>query len=233
MTLRKALALSKNTPVVRLLEEITPEAVIEFAQKAGISSPLHPYLSLALGTAEVSLLELTSAYVPFANKGIQVTPSSIVRILDTDGGIVFQNSIHRQSIMSRQDAAIMVDMLKAAVVEGTGKRALQIKKEIAGKTGTTDHYKDAYFIGLSPEIALGVWVGNDDSTTLGPYETGARAALPIWIEYMRAFLEDKPVHYFDIPDGTEMIYIHPDTGKILSQSNPMAVRALIKTKDKP
>jgi penicillin-binding protein 1A len=233
MTLRKALALSKNTPVVRLLEEITPQAVIEFAQKAGISSPLHPYLSLALGTAEVSLLELTSAYVPFANKGIQVTPSSIVRILDTDGGIVFQNSIHRQSIMSRQDAAIMVDMLKAVIVEGTGKRAGQIKKDIAGKTGTTDHYKDAYFIGISPEIALGVWVGNDDSTTLGPYETGARAALPIWIEYMQAFLEDNPVHYFDIPDGTEMIYIHPDTGKILSQSNPMAVRALIKTKDKP
>jgi penicillin-binding protein 1A len=233
MTLRKALALSKNTPVVRLLEAITPEAVIEFAKKAGISSPLHPYLSLALGTAEVSLLELTSAYVPFANKGIKVTPSSIVRILDADGQIVFQHSINRQSIMSRQDAAIMVDMLKAVIVEGTGKRAGHIKKDIAGKTGTTDHYKDAYFIGISPEIALGVWVGNDDSTTLGSYETGARAALPIWIDYMDAFLKDKPVHYFDIPDGTQMIYIHPDTGKILPPGNSMAARALIKTKDTP
>lgn len=233
MTLRKALALSKNTPVVRLLEEIKPKAVIEFAQKAGISSPLHPYLSLALGTAEVSLLELTSAYVPFANKGIQVAPSSIIRILDADGGIVFQNSINRQSIMSRQDAAIMVDMLKAVIIEGTGKRAGHIKKDIAGKTGTTDHYKDAYFVGISPEIALGVWVGNDDATTLGPYETGARAALPIWIDYMEAFLRDKPVQYFDIPDGTQMIYIHPDTGRILSRSNSMAVRALIKTKEKP
>ncbi len=232
MTLRKALALSKNTPVVRLLEEIKPQAVIEFAQKAGISSPLHPYLSLALGTAEVSLLELTSAYVPFANKGIQVTPSSIIRIMDADGGIVFQNSINRQSIMSRQDAAIMVDMLKAVILEGTGKRATHIKKDIAGKTGTTDHYKDAYFIGISPQIALGVWVGNDDATTLGTYETGARAALPIWIDTMEAFLKDKPVHYFDIPDGTKMIYIHPDTGKILSQSDYRAVRALIKTKNK-
>jgi len=233
MTLRKALALSKNTPVVRLLEEIGPKAVIEFAQNAGISSPLHPYLSLALGTAEVSLLELTSAYAPFANKGIQVTPSSIVRITDADGGIVFQNSINRHSIMSRQDAAIMVDMLKAVILEGTGKRAGHIKKDIAGKTGTTDHYKDAYFIGISPQIALGVWVGNDDSTTLGPYETGARAAFPIWIDYMEAFLKDKPVHYFDIPDGTKMIYMHPGTGKILSPSNSLAVRALIKTKDKP
>jgi penicillin-binding protein 1A len=228
MTLRKALALSKNTPVVRLLEQINPKAVIEFAQKAGISSPLHPYLSLALGTAEVSLLELTSAYVPFANKGIQVTPSSIIRITDADGGIVFQNSINRQSIMSRQDAAIMVDMLKAVIIEGTGKRANHIKKDIAGKTGTTDQYKDAYFVGISPQIALGVWVGNDDATTLGPYETGARAALPIWIAYMESFLKDKPVQYFDIPDGTKMIYIHPGTGKILSQSNSMAVRALIK-----
>ncbi len=231
MTLRKALALSKNTPVVRLLEDIKPQAVIEFAQKAGISSPLPPYLSLALGTAEVSLLELTAAYIPFANKGIQVTPSSIVRIMDA-GGIIFQNSINRQSIMSRQDAAIMVDMLKAVIVEGTGKRARHIKKDIAGKTGTTDHCKDANFIGISPQIALGVWVGNDDATTLGPYETGARAALPIWIAYMKAFLKDKPVQYFDIPDGTKMIYIHPNTGKILSQSDSVAVRALIKIKDK-
>jgi penicillin-binding protein 1A len=230
MTLRKALALSKNTPVVRLMEELGPESVIEFAQKAGITSPLHPYLSLALGTAEVSLLELTSAYVPFANKGIQMTPFSIVRIMDADGGILFQNSIHRQSIMSREDAAIMADMLKAVILEGTGKNAGRIKKDIAGKTGTTDHCKDAYFIGISPEIALGVWVGNDDATTLGPYETGSRAALPIWIDTMEAFLRDKPVHYFDIPDGTKMIYIHPDTGKILSPGDAAAVRALIKTR---
>ncbi|MCP4721245.1 MAG: PBP1A family penicillin-binding protein [Desulfobacteraceae bacterium] len=232
MTLRAALALSKNTPVVRLLEEISPEAVIKFAQKAGINSLLHPYLSLALGTSEVSLLELTSAYVPFANKGIQVTPSSIVSIKDADKGIIFQNSITRQSIMSRENAAIMADMLKAVIFEGTGKKANHIKKDIAGKTGTTDQYKDAYFIGISPGIALGVWVGNDDSTTLGPYETGAKTALPIWIDYMEAFLEDKPFQYFDIPDGTKMIYIHPDTGKILSQTNSKAVRALIKTKDK-
>ncbi len=231
MTLRKALALSKNTPVVRLLEEIRPQSVIEFAQKAGISSVLHPYLSLALGTADVSLLELTSAYVPFANKGIQVTPSSIIRIMDADDRIIFQNSVNKQSIMSREDAAVMADMLKAVIFEGTGKKASHIKKDIAGKTGTTDHYKDAYFVGISPEIALGVWVGNDDSTPLGPYETGARAALPIWIDYMEAFLEDKPFQYFDIPDGTKMIHIHPDTGKILSQTNPIAVRALIKTKD--
>jgi len=232
MTLRKALALSKNTPVVRLLEKIKPGAVIEFARKAGILSPLKPYLSLALGTSEVSLLELTSAYIPFANKGIMVTPCSILRITNARGNIIFQNRIHKRSIMSRQDAAVMADMLKAVIFEGTGKKASHIKKDIAGKTGTTDHYKDAYFIGISPEIALGVWVGNDDATTLGRYETGAKAALPIWIDYMEAFLEEKPFQYFDIPDGTKMIYIHPDTGKVIPGSNSSAIRVLIKTKER-
>jgi len=231
MTLRKALALSKNTPVVRLLEKIGSQAVIDFAQKAGISSPLNPYLSLALGTSEVSLLELTSAYLPFANKGIQVTPSCITRIMDVDDRIIFQNSINRQSIMSRQDAAVIANMLKAVIFEGTGKKATHIKKDIAGKTGTTDNYKDAYFIGLSPKIALGVWVGNDDASSLGPYETGAKAALPIWIDYMEAFLDDKPFQYFDIPDGTKLVYINPDTGNIISEPDSSSVRALIKTKE--
>jgi penicillin-binding protein 1A len=232
MTLRKALALSKNTPVVRLLEEIKPETAIQFAQKAGIKSPLNPYLSLALGTSEVSLLELTAAYIPFANRGIMITPSSIIRIVDADDRIIFLNSASRQSIMSRQDAAVMADMLKAVITEGTGKKAAHIKKDIGGKTGTTDLYKDAYFIGISPAIALGVWVGNDDSTSLGPYETGSKAALPIWIDYMEVFLKDKPFQYFDIPDGTKMIYINPDSGKTLSGKSPRAVKALIKDKDR-
>ena len=231
MTLRKALALSKNTPVVRLIEKIHPEAVIRFAQKAGIHSPLTPYLSLALGTSEVSLLELTAAYIPFANKGTQVTPSVIVKITDTQGHTIFQHSVDRHSIMSRENAAVMVDMLKAVIFEGTGKKAAHIKKDIAGKTGTTDRYKDAFFVGVSPDIALGVWVGNDNASTLGPYETGARAALPIWINYMEVFLEDKPFQYFDIPDGTKMMYLHPNTGKTLNQTDPTVVRALIKTKD--
>ena len=232
MTLRKALALSKNTPAVRLLEDIGPEAVIEFTKKLGITSPLHPYLSLALGTSEVTLMELTAAYIPFANKGIQVIPSPLVRILDSDGRVIFQNSVKKQSVMSQENAAVMADMLKAVIFEGTGKRARHIKKDIGGKTGTTNQYRDAHFIGISPDIALGVWVGNDDSKTLGPYETGSRAALPIWIDYMEAFLEDKPFQYFDIPDGTKMVYIDPDTGNILSQTDLSAVRALIKAKDK-
>ncbi len=230
ITFRKALALSKNTPVVRLIKIIGPARVIEFAEKAGISSKLQPNLSLALGTSEVSLIELTASYIPFANMGIKTVPFSIIKITDSDSRIMYQNTIRKQSIMSRQNAAIITDMLKAVVLEGTGKNALVIQKDIAGKTGTTDNSKDALFIGFSPDIAVGVWVGNDDSTSLGKYETGAKAALPIWIDYMKHFLSIKPNQYFDIPDGTKMVYMNPDTGEITKEKTSRTVKTLIKIK---
>ncbi len=231
ITVRKALALSKNTPVVRLIEKIGPAKVIAFAKNAGVSSKLHSNLSLALGTSEVSLIELTSSYIPFANMGIKVEPFSIWKITDSDSRIIFQTAVKKQSVMSRQNAAIMADMLKSVIIEGTGKKAAVIQKDIAGKTGTTDNYKDALFVGFSPDIAVGVWVGNDDSTTLGKYETGARAALPIWIDYMKYFLSNKSYQYFDIPDETKMVYMNPDTGKITETNDSYSVKALVKTKD--
>lgn len=231
ITYRKALALSKNTPIVRLLEDLTPETVISFAKKAGIESKLNPNLSLALGTSEVSLLELTSAYIPFANMGIRTSPMGIVKITDSNSRVIFENSVKKQSIMSRQNAAVMADMLRAVVTEGTAKKALSIGKEIGGKTGTTDQYKDALFIGFSPQIAIGVWVGNDDASSLGKYETGAKAALPIWIECMKYFLSTQPSQYFDIPDGTKMIYMDPHTGRLNQFKKTGFVKALIKNKD--
>ena len=231
ITFRKALALSKNTPVVRLMEKIGIAKVIQFAKNAGISSKLHYNLSLALGTSEVSLIELTASYIPFANMGIKVEPFSIVKVIDPDSRIIYQNTIKKQSIMSRQTAAIVADMLKAVIHEGTGKKAMIIQKDIAGKTGTTDNYKDALFVGFSQDIAVGVWVGNDNSTTMGKYETGARAALPIWIDYMQHFLSNKPYQYFDIPDGTKMVYMNPDTGQISKIKTSHFVKALIKIKD--
>ncbi|MCK5349605.1 MAG: transglycosylase domain-containing protein, partial [Desulfobacula sp.] len=231
ITFRKALALSKNTPVVRLMEMIGISKVIEFTKNAGVSSQLHHNLSLALGTSEVSLIELTASYIPFANMGIKVPPFSIIKITDSDSRIIFQTTVMKQSVMSRQNAAIMADMLKSVILEGTGKKACIIQKDIAGKTGTTDNYKDALFIGFSPDIAVGVWVGNDDSTSLGKYETGARASLPIWIDYMKHFLSKKSYQYFDIPDGTKMVYMNPDTGIITKEKTLYSVKALMKIKD--
>ncbi|RLB98023.1 MAG: penicillin-binding protein [Deltaproteobacteria bacterium] len=231
ITLRKALALSKNTPIVRLIEKIGTAKVIAFTKNAGVSSKLHANLSLALGTSEVTLIELTSSYIPFANMGIKVEPFSIQRITNSDSRIIFQTAVKKQSVMSRQNAAIMADMLKSVILEGTGKKAAVIQKDIAGKTGTTDNYKDALFVGFSPDIAVGVWVGNDDSTTLGKYETGAKAALPIWIDYMKHFLSNKSYQYFDIPDGTKMVYMDPNTGEISKTQTSHSIKALIKTKD--
>jgi len=228
ITLRRALALSKNTPVVRLAQDLGPEKIIAFARKAGITTPLPPYLSLALGTAEVSLLELTTAYIPFANRGILTHPFAVEKILDQDGQVIYRHKVQKEPVTDRVTAAIMSDMLRAVVYEGTGIKASHIKKDIAGKTGTTDKYKDALFIGFSPDTACGVWVGNDHASSLGPYETGAKAALPIWIDYMESFLADRSYQYFDIPDGTKMVYIHPDSGQEAVGPGPGIVRALIK-----
>lgn len=228
MTLRKALALSKNTPVVRLLEKIDPQTVIGLARKSGMTSPMAPTLSMALGTYEVSLLELTAAYATFANAGIYSMPFAIDKITDEKSRVIFENSPQKAAIMDREVAAEITDMLKAVIREGTGKKAGFIKKEIAGKTGTTDQNKDALFIGFAPDIALGVWVGNDDSRPLGNTETGAKAALPLWGRCMEYFLLNRPVQYFDIPEKTKVIYLNPDTGDIATQPLPGTVKALIK-----
>lgn len=233
ITLRKALALSKNTCAVRLLQKLGPDQVIDFATKAGIKSVLKPNLSLALGTSETTLIELTSAYSVFANMGTWIEPYAIAKITDSDNKILYLANPEKRNVMSRQDAAIMTDMLQAVIREGTGKKASFNKKSIAGKTGTTDNYKDALFIGFSPDIAAGVWVGNDDSTSLGRSQTGAQAALPIWSSFMEKTLAKKEYQFFDIPDHTKMIYMHPDTGQIVdTPDNPSTVKALILTKEK-
>lgn len=226
MTMRKALALSKNTPVVRLAEQLGPDPITDMARRAGISSPLPPYLSVALGTAEVSLLELTSAYTPFANQGIRALPHAVTRILDAGGRALYHHTPVKETVTDSVTAALTTDMLRAVITEGTGKKARVIKTDIAGKTGTTDQYKDALFVGFSPELACGVWVGNDDATPLGPGETGAMAALPIWIDTMASFLKHRDIQYFDIPDRTKMVYIDPITGRTTDRNAPGSVRVL-------
>jgi len=228
--MRWALAHSKNIPAVRLIEKIGPSAVIEFAQALGIDSALQPNLSLALGTSEVTLMELTAAYGVFANRGKYIKPYSIVEIRNDAGEIIWQAKPEQRIAMNPTAAAIITDMLKAVIEEGTGRKAKQLPGPLAGKTGTTNDYKDALFIGFSPSIALGVWVGNDDATPLGPKETGAKAALPIWITFMRHAIEHTPPSYFDRPDNVRYIYIDPKTGVELPPNKTGGVRALVKSR---
>jgi len=232
MTLRKALTHSKNIPAVRLIEKLGTRGVIEFSRALGIESKLNADLSLALGTSELTLLELTSAYGVFANNGTYIRPTPIAEIRDKNRRLIQRPEINRKVVMSEAGAAIMVDMLQGVVTEGTGKNARALNRPIGGKTGTTNKYKDALFIGFSPMIAAGVWVGCDDYTTLGLHETGARAALPIWKEFMKNALKDRPYRFFDIPDNVVKREMDPDTGKI-SPNKKNSVTALFRQNNLP
>jgi penicillin-binding protein 1A len=224
ITLRKSLADSKNIPAVRLLQTLGPSAVVDFARTCGLTSPLSPYPSLALGAFEVSLLELTSAYTVFPNQGVHIKPYGITAVSGLDGRLMWENSRLRKIVMSRSGAAIMTDLLRGAVTEGTGKRALSIGRPVAGKTGSTSEYRDALFIGFSPSIAAGVWTGRDNFSPLGPYETGGRAALPIWIRFMESALKDQPVDFFDFPDDITEIRIDPFSGSRVHDSSGVVAR---------
>ena len=228
MTLRKALALSKNIPAARLMQKTGPSTVVNIAHEMGIESVLKPNLSLALGTSEMTLLELTSAYLVFPNGGQSVVPFGILEITDHRGHVIWRVKPQKKVVMSAQNAAIMTDMLRGVVLEGTGKRAQALGRSIAGKTGTTDNYKDALFIGFSPDIAVGVWVGLDKPQPLGHHETGARAALPIWMEFMLTVLSGQPYTYFDMPDNVVRKSMNPTTGEILPDDTPGSVPALFK-----
>jgi penicillin-binding protein 1A len=228
MTLRMALALSKNIPAVRLIEMLGPSSVVRFAHTMGIESTLSPNLSLALGTSGVKLINLTAAYSVFPNKGKLIEPYGVVEVVDANGRLVWRVKPQKKAVISRESAAIITDMLRSVIQNGTGKKAKVIRRPIAGKTGTTDEFKDALFIGFSPSITTGVWVGQDTFTTIGKGETGARAALPIWIEFMQKALLGRPVQYFDIPDDVIKVRIDPWTGLLAPNDASNAVEALFK-----
>ncbi len=233
LTLRKALALSQNIPAVRLIEMLGPSAVAKFAHQLGIDSPLDQNLTLVLGASGVTLMELTAAYAVFPNRGEWVAPFGVVEIMDRSGRILWRAQPKKRVVMSRSGAAIVTNMLEAVIQEGTGRKAQILDRPVAGKTGTTNDFRDALFIGFSPGIATGVWVGQDNYRTLGRGETGARAALPIWIEFMQTALSDMPLQYFDIPDDIVSIRMDPETGTAVSRDAPRGVSAFFKKGTEP
>ena len=233
MTLRQALAVSQNVPAVRLIEMLGPYSVAQFGHSLGIESILDPNLSLALGTSEVTLLNLTSAYAVFPNLGKKIIAYGVVEVADRQGRIIWRVKPQKQLAMSRPGAAIITNMLEAVVQEGTGRKARVIGRPVAGKTGTSNSYRDALFVGFAPSIATGVWAGNDNGSTLGDRETGARAALPIWIEFMTAAVAQRPHQYFDIPDDVVQVRIDLDSGKRAADNSPNAVSALFKKGTEP
>jgi penicillin-binding protein 1A len=233
VTLRTALALSKNIPAVKLLHKLGPTRAVEFAHRMGITSPLDPNLSLVLGTSEVTLLELTAAYGVFPNKGVWTRPFGIIEVLDREGRSLWREKPQRRPAISPETAAVTTDMLRAVVLEGTGRAARRIGRPLAGKTGTTDGYKDALFIGFSPTIVTGVWVGLDHHGTLGDKETGAKAALPIWMHFMEQVLRGQPYHDFALPEGVVKVHMDAKSGLLASENCADALWAVFKRGTEP
>jgi penicillin-binding protein 1A len=191
ITLRRALAQSRNIPALKLANQVGIKNVIDYAERFGITSKLPPYLPVALGSAEITLLEQTAAYSVFPNDGVRITPRYITRVTDYEGRVLEENFPDVKDVISERSARIMTSMLREVVLHGTGTAASKLPFPVAGKTGTTNDFTDAWFMGFSPSMTCGVWVGYDEKKSLGAKETGAHAALPIWMNFMTAAMAGK------------------------------------------
>ena len=210
--LRTALTHSRNVITVKLLQSMGVRHILEYARRLGIKSYLTPDLSLALGTSGVTLYELTSAYGVFSNKGIKTEPMVIKSITDKDGNLLEENKPREEKVISEELAFITTNILQSVVQEGTGWRAKALGRPVAGKTGTTNNYMDAWFLGYTPDLIAGVWVGMDKDEPIGKNETGARAASPIWVSFMEKALKGMPAKSFQIPTGVVFTKIDKKTG---------------------
>ena len=183
ITLRKALTFSRNVVTVKIAQAIGLDYLIEYAKNLGIKSKLEPNLSLALGSANVTLLELTNAFGVFAAQGYRAEPFLITRIVDNDGNILEESEPSAVEVISPQTAYLITSLMQSVIQEGTGQKAKELGRPAAGKTGTTNDTRDAWFIGFVPQrLVAGAWMGYDIEKSLGTHETGAVAALPIWLE---------------------------------------------------
>lgn len=248
--IRIALTKSCNSIAVKLLNQVGVDSAVRLSKRLGIRSPLVANLSLALGSSDVSLLELTNAYAGIAGNGIAVEPISIKRIIDNQGRVIedSQQTIDRadrdaleqeteaspegegfseeeeQAVralrryrtnrvaMNPASAYVLIDMMKNVVQEGTATRIKALERPAAGKTGTTNGYIDAWFVGFTPELVTGVWTGTDSRNPLGKDETGGKAAAPIWLDFMQEALKDKPVQDFEVPPGVVFARVDPHSG---------------------
>ncbi len=226
VSVRFALAHSINTIAVKLAYDLGPGRVIEMAQTLGIESDLQRNLSLALGSSEVTPLELTNAYATFAAGGKLRKPIFVTRIEGPEGPMPLEDDPERQ-VIRPEVAYVVSSLLRSVVEEGTGRKALKIKRPLAGKTGTANGQRDGWFVGFSPQMACGVWVGFDDHSRMGRgWATGSGTALPIWVQFMDAALDEAPVSDFRAPPGVVFARVDPENGLL---APPRAAGAVFET----
>ena len=249
-TLRQGIEKSKNLMTVRLAQDIGMDKVSEMAKRLGVINNLPPLLSMSLGAGDTRLIDMVSAYSVFVNGGMKVSPYLIEQIQDRYGKSLYKNNDSscmgckvakysdnldvpiinddRIRVLDELTAYQMVSIMQGVVQRGTGARLAGLKKNLAGKTGTTNENKDAWFVGFSPDMVVGVYVGFDDPRTLGKVETGAQAALPIFYDFMKDALKDKPNYDFRIPEGIKFVRINPKTGKRATLDDKVVIYEALK-----
>ena len=222
VTLQQALEESVNVAAVKVQERIGLRRTIDVARRMGVESPLGENLSLALGTSELSLLELTSAYGTLANHGQWLHPTAVRYVLDAQGKLLEENVPEPKQVLTPELAFVATQMLKGTIERGTGVAAKALGRPAAAKTGTTNDYSNAWFIGFTPQLATGVWVGYDRPRSLGKDETGSRVAVPIWTTFMQAALAGMPAEDFPIPEKVVLVPVDLDRAGNCSRPALMA-----------
>ena len=235
VTLRYALQQSINIPAIKLLRKVGTSLVSSYARRMGIRSPIGQNLSIALGSSEVTLLELTSAYGVLANRGIRNDPLFILKVEDKNGTQLEKNAPRPTEVLPEETAAVVTSMLQSAMDHGTGTpaRLRGFTLPAAGKTGTMDDYMDAWFEGYIPSLVCGVWVGFDQKKTIGAGMTGARAALPTWTDFMVGATRGRPVEDFSSPLGTSSREVCAETGLLATQGCPNVTTELFAEGSEP
>lgn len=224
VTLRHALEDSRNVPAVVLMDQIGPAQVNGYARRLGIESPLPPYLAVALGAAEATLIEMTSAYSVFPNQGVRMRPYAVQKVSDREGNLLEENRPEAREAIRADTAFVLTNILRGVVQRGTATKAASLNWPIGGKTGTTDDYTDAWFIGFDPDITIGVWVGMDQKKPIGHNQTGGEAALPIWIDMMKAWIGDrKDPPAFEPPGNIVFVSVDKGTGDAALPGTPGAI----------
>ncbi len=229
VTLRWALEESRNVPAIRMMDTLGPKNVIDYAKRFGFEEEFPPYLPIALGAGDATLLEVTSAYTTFPNQGVRMKPFDVLTVKDRDGNLLEENRADPSDVIRADTAFVMTNLLRGVLVRGTAIRAASMASQwpLAGKTGTVDDNTDAWFIGFDPDITVGVWVGNDEKKSLGGQEQGALAALPIWMEFMKAYIDSRPDKddppQFQAPGNIVFLSVEKGNGAVLPSDTPGAI----------
>ena len=229
ITLRWALEESRNIPAIKMMDTLGPKNVLAYAKRFGFEEDFPPYLPIALGAGDATLLEVTSAYTTFPNQGVRMKPFGVLAVKDRDGNLLEENRAEPSDVIRADTAFVMTNLLRGVLLRGTAISAAGLASQwpLAGKTGTVDDNTDAWFIGFDPHITVGVWVGNDEKKSMGSQEQGALAALPIWVEFMKAYIDGRPDKAdppaFEAPGNIVFLAVDKSNGAVLSSDAPGSI----------